>query len=195
VANAKIKLVLSESSQYSECENRIRQHYLSKGDINTETFPSGPFRKVRASGKALALPGGRLLALCSRDSLRSLALRITRKGVKCLRAHLEEHSRPHSRTLVPICSCWPIRPNIAASGDRVFYPEDAQPLIQSRAFKTFRGEPEIPGAMLEQPQPRLAQNICVRGRSFGSRFHCSCSLQRFIALVAVFIYLITEEWQ
>jgi len=36
--------------------------HLSKGDINTETFPSGPFRKVRASGKALALPGDRLLA-------------------------------------------------------------------------------------------------------------------------------------
>ena len=74
--------------------------HLSKGDINTETFPSGPFRKVRASGKALALPGGRLLALCSRDSLRSLALRITRKGVKCLRAHLEEHSRPPFETAV-----------------------------------------------------------------------------------------------
>ena len=28
VANAKIKLVLSESSQYSERENRIHHHYL-----------------------------------------------------------------------------------------------------------------------------------------------------------------------
>jgi len=30
VANSKTKLVLSESSQYSECENRIRHHYHFK---------------------------------------------------------------------------------------------------------------------------------------------------------------------
>ena len=37
---------------------------------------------------------------------------------------------------------------IATSGDIALYPEDAQPLIQLRAFKTFWGKPEIPGAML-----------------------------------------------
>jgi len=37
---------------------------------------------------------------------------------------------------------------IAPSGDRAFYPQDTQPLIQLRAFKAFRGKPEIAGAML-----------------------------------------------
>ncbi len=37
---------------------------------------------------------------------------------------------------------------IAPSGDIAFDPEDTQPLIQLRAFKAFRGKPEIPGAML-----------------------------------------------
>lgn len=37
---------------------------------------------------------------------------------------------------------------IATSGDIAFDPEDAQPLIQLRAFKPLRGKPDIPGSML-----------------------------------------------
>ncbi len=37
---------------------------------------------------------------------------------------------------------------IATGRDIAFYPEDAQLLIQLRAFETFRGKPELPGLML-----------------------------------------------
>src|SRR5215469_397260 len=105
--------------------------HLSKGDINTETFPSGPFRKVRASAFPLALPGGRLLA----RGFQGLIAQYNAQRCKVPAGSPGGTLPPPMRTLVPICSCWPIRPNVAASGDRVFYPEDAQPLLQSRAFK------------------------------------------------------------
>src|SRR5215831_9473793 len=44
---------------------------------------------------------------------------------------------------------------IATRGDRAFDPQDAQSLVQPRAFETLRGKPDIPGAMLEEPEPRL----------------------------------------
>src|SRR5437667_410706 len=73
---------------------------------------------------------------------------------------------------------------ITTSGDVAFDPQDAQPLIQMGAFKAFGGKPDIPGALLEPPQPRLAQYIDVPRRSFDSRFHCSCSFHRLIAVDA-----------